>query len=146
MDALVLNPPDGWTGFPKLPDVIRQIAANRDAAAMNAKAANIERAPDPVCERCEGTGWRQTLQANRVAKCHCWAPRPKLEQKPALMPAEQERLTLRDVLAKAAPGATVEQVAKPMPEEPVSAVLLSPELAEKRREQMLRELERKEKA
>src|SRR5689334_2595355 len=25
VDVLILDPPDGWTGMPKLPDVIRQI-------------------------------------------------------------------------------------------------------------------------
>lgn len=34
VDALILDPPDGWTGMPKLPDVIRQIHANREIEAQ----------------------------------------------------------------------------------------------------------------
>lgn len=39
VDALILNPPDGWTGMPKLPDVIRQIAENREYKAEQARLA-----------------------------------------------------------------------------------------------------------
>lgn len=39
VDALILNPPDGWTGMPKLPDVIRQIAENREYKAEQSRMA-----------------------------------------------------------------------------------------------------------
>ncbi len=146
MDAMVLNPPSGWSGLPKLPDLVRQISLNRESAAEQAKASNVERAPDPSCERCRGTGWRPELGSTRVVKCHCWAPRPKLESKPALPPAEEDRKTLRDVLksvVEKVSGATIDKAAKPMPEAPVSSILISPEAQEKRRQQMLRDLEAK---
>lgn len=37
VDALILNPPEGWSGMPKLPDVIRQIHANREYRAEQAR-------------------------------------------------------------------------------------------------------------
>ncbi len=39
VDALILNPPEGWTGMPKLPDVIRQIAENREYQAEQSRLA-----------------------------------------------------------------------------------------------------------
>lgn len=42
VDALILNPPDGWTGMPKLPDVIRQIAENREYQAEQLRLAKGE--------------------------------------------------------------------------------------------------------
>ena len=112
VDALVLHPPDGWSGLPKLPDVVRQIHAGREAASEQAKASNVERAPDPSCPRCSGTGWRPAIDnSTRLAKCHCWAERPKIEARPQLPPAEEDRLTLADVL-KQVPN---DAAAKPMP-------------------------------
>lgn len=148
VDALVLNPPEGWTGFPKLPDVIRQLYANRESAAEQKRIQNIERAPDPTCERCSGTGWRPAIDSpTRMVKCHCWAPRPKLPDRPQLPPAEEDRLTMRDVLKSVADKAGVNlETANKMPEtreEPVSPILLNDELARKRNEQMLRELKEK---
>ena len=145
---MVLNPPDGWTGFPKLPDVVRQLYANREAAAEKKRIENIERAPDPACERCSGTGWRPAIDApTRLAKCHCWAPRPKLPERVQLPPAEEDRRTIRDVLKAVADKAGVDagSVAKmpEAPKEPVSAVLQSDELANRRRDQMLKDLKAK---
>lgn|SRR6478609_664118 len=111
-----IEQPGGWTGFPKRPDVIVRILANRDSAAEQLRVANVERSPDPMCQRCSGTGFER--ECNRVKKCVCWAPRPKIESRPQLMPAVDDRKTLADVLktaAKDVPEATPEKLAKPFP-------------------------------
>jgi hypothetical protein len=105
-----------WRGMPKLPDVIETIFAMRETAAEAAKQSNVERSPDPNCSKCV-QGWIR--EGNRVKKCVCWAPRPKIEARPQLMPAVDDRKTLADVLKTAAmdiPEATPEKLAKPFPE------------------------------
>lgn len=152
MKDLIEHPPlqrieggDGWItqpyiGIPKLPDFIYRMLARREDLAEQARRGNAERAPDPSCSDCGGVGWKSTGKG--VRKCHCWAMRRKLTALHALPPAEEDRKTLRDVLKTVAdklPDARIETIGKPMPEAPVSVVLQSDELANRRREQMKRD-------
>lgn len=110
-----VDQPGGWTGFPKRPDVIVRILANRESAAEKQRISNIERAPNPSCPRCSGSGFER--DCNRVRKCGCWAPRPKIEPRPQLSPAESDRQTLADVLktvAKDVPNVAA-KLDKPFP-------------------------------
>lgn len=99
VDCLILNPPEGWTGIPKLPDVIRQIAENRESKAELAKYSNQERSPDPACQKCSGCGWE--IENSRARKCTCWGVRPKLPDYKQLAPAPEDRMTFATVLEKA---------------------------------------------
>jgi len=107
-------------------------------AMLSDKAAsNVERAPDPACPRCSGTGWRPAIDnSTRMAKCHCWAERPKIESRPQLAPAEGDRLTLADVLKQAPQNAAT----KPMPSAKPTFADIDPGKNAAKLEQQRREL------
>jgi len=111
VNALMLKPPDGWTGMPKLPDVIRRIAENRETHAERLRTSNSERAPDPQCSKCEGLGWIK--HGTRYDRCDCLAVRPKPNYLAQLPPAPEDRLTYADVLKTA--GLKPQEQAKPKP-------------------------------
>jgi hypothetical protein len=72
---LMVQPPDGWTGMPKLPDFIRAIHELRSERAEQSRVNGTKELAFEHCEVCKGSGWEivKTSMGNTAARrCRCW--------------------------------------------------------------------------
>lgn len=73
---LMLQPIEGWTGIPKLPDYLRVLEARRIQRAEEISRTGGTSLASEDCSICNGTGWQLAFvndkPTGRVRRCECW--------------------------------------------------------------------------